>query len=364
MSTSHSDALLIPESRAIVRDLMKPNPLIYWVDFLITVSIGYTAAGFYFLLADWGQAWSPQQIICFVVAAFAFHRVANFMHELSHFRRTKSMKSFYYGWNILAGVPMMIPSYFFEAHLAHHTVEHYGTGSDCEYVPVGKGPLGKIARFFGQLFLQPLYVLTRFILVAPLEFVHPGIRRWTLNRFSKFVFVWRCNHDLPHDAPVRFYLLMDVLIWMRATAIVVTPLIGLNPWYRPLQLYALAVFTLFLHYFRSLGAHHYVSDGRAVNFRDQLLDSINIKGWGILTELLFPVGLRYHALHHLFPQMPYHNLGKAHRRLMEQLPEGALYRELEYPSFYSVLKSLWKNARRGGATLESVYTERGLRPTA
>jgi fatty acid desaturase len=360
MSNSNSDSLLIPESRAIVHDLLKPNPLVYWVDVLITLAIGYTACGIYFLTPAFAPMWSWQQAACFVIAAFAFHRVANFMHELAHFRRTKSMQSFYYGWNILAGVPMMIPSYFFEAHLAHHTTEHFGTDSDCEYVPVGKGPLREIARFFGQLFLQPIYVLTRFIIVAPLEFVHPGIRRWTLNRFSKFVFVWRCNHELPHDAPRRFYMLMDVLCWLRATAIFVIPAVSpIVGWDQPFKLYALAVFTLFLHYFRSLGAHHYVSDHKPVSFRDQLLDSINIKGWGLLTELLFPVGLRYHALHHLFPQMPYHNLGKAHRRLMEQLPKDALYRQLEYPSFWSVLKSLFRNARKGGATIETIHGQAG-----
>ena len=356
MSTSSSESLLIPESRAIVHDLLKPNPLVYWVDFLITLAIGYTATGIYFFTPDFAPWWSPQQIACFVIAGFAFHRVANFMHELAHFRRTKSMRSFYYGWNILAGVPMMIPSYFFEAHLEHHTTEHYGTGTDCEYLPLGKGPMRKIGRFFGQLFLQPLYVFTRFIIVAPIAFLHPGIRRWAHSRFSKFVFDWGCRHELPHDSPIRFYLLMDVLCWLRTSAIFVAPVIqGGDAYFRPLQLYALVIFTLFLHYFRSLGAHHYVSDSQAVSFREQLLDSINIKGHRLFTELLFPVGLRYHALHHLFPQMPYHNLGEAHRRLMEQLPENALYRQLEYPSFWFVLKSLWRNARKGGTTIESIH---------
>jgi hypothetical protein len=34
----------------------------------------------------------------------------------------------------------------------------------------------------------------------------------------------------------------------------------------------------------------------------------------------FPLGLRYHALHHLFPSLPYHALGTAHRRLIVALP--------------------------------------------
>ena len=162
-----------------------------------------------------------------------------------------------------------------------------------------------------------------------------------------FVFDFTCDHPVPKDAPRRWWALIDTLCWLRATAIFATVLLSLNPWYRPLQLYALAITALFLHYFRSLGAHHYLSKGNKLGFEDQLLDSINIKGRPLLTELLFPVGLRYHALHHLFPAMPYHNLGIAHKRLMRQLPEDSLYRQLEYPSFYSVLKILFRNARRG-----------------
>ena len=51
----------------------------------------------------------------------------------------------------------------------------------------------------------------------------------------------------------------------------------------------------------------------------QYLDSINVPGNLFITALWAPVGLRYHATHHLFPQMPYHNLGKAHRILVNNL---------------------------------------------
>ena len=81
-----------------------------------------------------------------------------------------------------------------------------------------------------------------------------------------------------------------------------------------------------------------------MSFEQQLGDSINLTGGGVLTPLLAPVGLRYHALHHLFPTMPYHNLGAAHRRLMSQLPVQALYRHTARNSVWVALAELWNNA--------------------
>ena len=75
-------------------------------------------------------------------------------------------------------------------------------------------------------------------------------------------------------------------------------------------------------------------------------DSINITGQTWLTIFLFPVGLRYHALHHLFPALPYHNLGKAHRRMTGCLPPDAPYHATARASFFAVIAELWRAARR------------------
>ncbi len=61
-----------------------------------------------------------------------------------------------------------------------------------------------------------------------------------------------------------------------------------------------------------------------MNHLEQMDDSFNVMG-GVLSEPLFPVGTRYHALHHLFPTLPYHNLGIAHQRLIETFPEHSPY---------------------------------------
>jgi fatty acid desaturase len=77
---------------------------------------------------------------------------------------------------------------------------------------------------------------------------------------------------------------------------------------------------------------------------EQMEDSINITGQAWLTLLLFPVGLRYHALHHLFPSLPYHNLGKAHRRLSALLPPDAPYHATGRRSFCAAIGELWRGA--------------------
>jgi len=76
-----------------------------------------------------------------------------------------------------------------------------------------------------------------------------------------------------------------------------------------------------------------------------LLDSIDTPG-GPWTELWAPVGLRYHALHHYFPGIPYHNLGTAYRRIVGTVPSDSLYHSVTSASLRQSLKALYTKARR------------------
>ena len=47
------------------------------------------------------------------------------------------MRSFTIGWNLLCGIPMLMPSFFYENHIDHHNSHRYGTLRDGEYLPIG-----------------------------------------------------------------------------------------------------------------------------------------------------------------------------------------------------------------------------------
>ena len=89
---------------------------------------------------------------------------------------------------------------------------------------------------------------------------------------------------------------------------------------------------------------------------EQLLDSCTIAGRSTVGTLIMtaaraaaaPVGLRYHALHHWIPSLPYHNLGRAHRLLVDSLAPDAPYRAATYPGFTPVVVDLVHRARAQG----------------
>jgi fatty acid desaturase len=80
-----------------------------------------------------------------------------------------------------------------------------------------------------------------------------------------------------------------------------------------------------------------------MTFEGQFLDTVNVPPPALLPVLWAPVGLRYHALHHLLPRLPYHNLAIAHRRLAAS---GApIYREVERAELGPALIQLIGKAR-------------------
>jgi fatty acid desaturase len=112
------------------------------------------------------------------------------------------------------------------------------------------------------------------------------------------------------------------------------------------HMYLLVVAMALLNSLRTLVAHRYRNrTEKEISFTEQFLDSVNIEGNPVLMEILAPVGLRYHALHHVFANMPYHNLGIAHRRLKKQLPADSIYHISTEPSFMSAMRTHWKNTR-------------------
>ncbi|MBI2883115.1 MAG: fatty acid desaturase, partial [Candidatus Methylomirabilis oxyfera] len=141
---------------------------------------------------------------------------------------------------------------------------------------------------------------------------------------------------------------LDLLGFVWVVGALTLILSGVITWTTIGLLYCLAIWTIGLNWIRTLAAHRFMNEGGNMTYEEQVEDSLTIGGHSFLSYLLFPIGLRYHTLHHLFPLMPYHSMGEAHRRLMNGLPEDSVYRKTIVPGLVAVLRDLLRNASLAG----------------
>ncbi|MCL6503844.1 MAG: fatty acid desaturase [Pirellulales bacterium] len=329
------DGFSIREARAIVKDLFEPRPVIYWADFLVSVSLAHGC----FLAVSRLPLFSVWQACAFVVSCLAIYRAALFTHELVHLPRER-FKVFRVAWNVLCGIPFLLPSFLYWTHVAHHARKHYGTREDGEYLPLAAGPLRGIAAYLAQPLVIPLLAVLRFLILTPLGWISPRFRRWVHQRASSMVMDPSYVRPLPTPRELRWWRVQETTCFLYTLGTAVLIIAGrVSPWLL-VQGYLTAVTVITLNAVRTMGAHRFRHTGEELSFLEQLLDSINYPRWPLVTELWAPVGLRFHALHHLFPSLPYHNLSEAHRRLMAQLPENSPYRATNSPGLIASLVEL------------------------
>ncbi len=336
-----STTFSLAQARHIVKDLFTPNPVIYWTDFLLSSSCGSIC----FVLARRVLTpFSIQQAMALVLCGLFYYRAVLFIHELTHLRE-KSFRAFRIVWNLLCGIPFLVPSFLYYTHVDHHTRKHFGTKNDGEYLPLGRQSPWHILVYMCQPFVVPAIAVVRFLILAPISWVSPAARDFVHRRASSMVIDASYIRPLPTRKVLRICRLQEVLCFLWTAAIAVLLITGRVPIGFLISAYFVSVVILLLNSLRTLGAHRYIHDGEEVTFIEQLLDSVNYPRHPLLTSLWMPVGLRFHALHHLFPSMPYHNLAQAHRRLMAELPADSPYRLTESRSLTASLLQLWRRSR-------------------
>jgi fatty acid desaturase len=330
-----------PAPDALERELVsthRPRPSIYWGDFLASVAIGWPA--FAWAVARWGDG---SATLAFAIGVLALYRAALFIHELAHLS-ARAVPGFHVAWDLLAGFPLLAPSLMYVgSHGEHHKAHLFGTADDPEYAPVAHWGIAHLLGATLALLLVPAALVVRWGLLVPLGWLIPSVRTFARERLSTLVINAAYKRKPPLGKLAKRWRNEEVVcaleVWCAggALALGILPLRSLPLWY------ALVAAILMINHARTLGAHRYENQGAVMTRDAQVADSLNL--WGPawlrpLTALAAPVGLRFHALHHWFPTLPYHALGAVHRRLTRELPADSTYRGAQTRALASALRDL------------------------
>jgi len=324
------DKDMLRAARALTKDLGEAKASIYWPDMLISTAIGYGGIALAIFTNNLTVA-----ILAGVVASLALYRSLMFIHELTHIHNN-ALPGFRLGWNLLVGIPLMAPSFMYEGvHVIHHKRTQYGTIEDPEYLPLALMKPWSLPIFVIVALLAPIAVIVRSAILVPLGLIVPPIRRIVWERASSL----SINPDFRRKPAIGDFA--KQVRWQQFGASVWSILLLVSPLaigWKPL-LVALAILsvTTLLNQLRTLVAHLWENEGEPMTVTAQFLDSVNVPPPGLAAEIWAPVGLRYHALHHLMPSMPYHDLPEAHRRLAGELGNGSTYEGANHPGLFNLV---------------------------
>lgn len=336
----------IPDDKAMLRaaaeatrDLNTARPEIYWPDMLLSTAIGYGAMAGAILLDNLWLALASA-----VVSVMALYRALLFIHEISHLHRD-ALPGFRTAWNLLVGIPMLTPSLMYEGvHTLHHARTRYGTVEDPEYMPLALMKPWSLPMFVLVAALAPVALVFRWAVLAPLGMVIPPLRKVAWERFSALAINPAFRRVPPGEKERNWFRWQQVGASIWALFLVSTPFwLGWKPLLVALAITsAVAVF----NQLRTLVAHLWENDGEAMTVTAQYLDSVNVPRFAAV--LWAPVGLRYHALHHLTPSTPYHSLHEAHRRIAAKLGTGSTFDEASHPGMTALLARISRSTMGRG----------------
>lgn len=332
------DKAMLRAAADLTRELNSPSRAIYWGDLIASCVVGYGALVAAFMAPSLG--WT---IVAGVIAVLGLYRAMSFIHELTHVKHA-SLPGFRLGWNALVGVPLLIPSFMYEGvHNLHHARTRYGTSEDPEYLPLALMKPWSLPLFIIVSALAPVALLFRYAILSPLSAVIPGLRRIVVERYSALSINPSFRRRPPEGAFKAQWTRIETAASLWAIALIALVVTGVVPLRWLVIFLAVASGVAVINQLRTLVAHLWENEGEAMSVTAQYLDTVNVPPPATLPALWAPVGLRYHALHHLLPGLPYHALAEAHRRISGVLEGESPYHKASYAGMFGLIVKIGRS---------------------
>lgn len=333
MGQRYSD-LNLGEYLIEVKELSKPKIAVIFTDLILSCSVYY---GLFFLSVISTNLY--MQIFLAAASGFAFFRCLVFIHESYHLKDQCPKLGWVY--DILFGLPQKMPTFIYAPHKFHHLQNTYGTQADPEYEQITKLP--KIMFILSPiifLLVPSFYFIRHGLLPMILPFIGRKGRSFVLTRLSTFAMNLAYIRPQPTEAEKRQWYLQELGTYLYNSIFIAAVFIGFLPldvffvWY-------IAFYVFYaVNYYRVLVSHRYVGTNLHFTAKEQVLDSVTVLSRNLFHKLLFPLGLQYHTLHHMYPTVPCHNLEGVHKMLLSVLPPQHPYRAHIYPNYFLALRDL------------------------
>ena len=258
------DAAMLKAAARLTRDLNAPDARIYWADLIGSTLVGYAALFTAMFAGSTGLA-----VLAGIVAVLALYRAGSFIHELTHIKKG-AVKGFRFVWNVIIGVPLLVPSFMYEGvHNQHHAKTYYGTANDPEYLPLALMKPGTLPVFLIAAALAPIGMLIRFAVLAPLSLVSPKLRAVVVGRYSGLQINPRFRRPAPDGEFARDWAVQEIACSLWAIALLALVATGIIPLREFLIFLGVAAGVMFLNQVRTLVAHLWENDGEPMSVTEQ-----------------------------------------------------------------------------------------------